>query len=221
MITEFEMTMKKCSFFLMLILSGSWDGVHADATRLPINAKIQKQASALLTRGVAVRTVNGDETTRIFYKDAKLKSARFEIGSISKCFTGISVVFLSQQGKLDLEAPISNYVPELSGTFVGTVSSRQLGTHMARIVGAFIDSTGSVNENYPEAELISFLKGYYPDPKQFLPGQWRYSNLGFATLGLVMSRIEKLSYTKIIQKSVFAPLLMTHSGFITTPNPPA
>jgi CubicO group peptidase (beta-lactamase class C family) len=146
----------------------------------------------------------------------------FEIGSISKSFTGIVAAQLSlEKNKFDLTLPISTYVPELGESFVGSVTSIQLGTHSAQLVNNLLDSTGQISKLFSEAELISFLKSYAPDLSHYPKGQRHYSNLGFATLGLVISRIEKKYFAAIIQERILDVLRMKNTGFLISTNRPA
>jgi CubicO group peptidase (beta-lactamase class C family) len=143
-------------------------------------------------------------------------SAAFELGSISKAFAGIILAKMSLDGKASLSAPIATYVPELKGSFSGTVTTAELATHMARLPRDFPGSYGQ----FSESQLVDFLKSYQPDPVKFPVGGRNYSNLGFATLGLVISRIYEKPFAEVVQQEILTPLRMGDTGFATQPQSP-
>lgn len=185
------------------------------AAGTPIKAAYDKAAEDYLIRGLSVASVVNGRTTFQSFGDAESELALFEIGSVSKAFAGVAAAKLSLTGKIALDAPISTYLPELQGTYAGTITPRQLGTHTALLGRELMTSSGAISE-YPEAEVISFLKKYAPDPALFPPGTREYSNLGFVTLGLVLSRVENKSYQAVIRDEVLIPLKMSRTGFITS-----
>jgi len=180
----------------------------------PVKAAYDKAAEDYLIRGLSVAIVENGRTTFQSLGDAESEFSLFEIGSVSKAFAGVAAAKLSLTGKIALDAPISTYLPELQGTYAGTITTRQLGTHTALLGRELMTSSGAISD-YPEAEVISFLKKYAPDPALFPPGTREYSNLGFVTLGLVLSRVENKTYQAVIRDEVLAPLKMSRTGFIT------
>jgi CubicO group peptidase (beta-lactamase class C family) len=180
-----------------------------------LSAAYRLRENAHLLRGAAIGVVSshGEQVSR--YGDGQVPSAQFEIGSVSKAFTGIMAAQLEIEKKISLDLPISHYIPEFRDTFIGTVTIGELATHRARLINSYLDANGNRSEKESPEELISFLKNYRPDPALFPAGHRSYSNLGFATLGLVIRRVEKTdSFTKIIRRRIFSPLGMNHTGFI-------
>ena len=103
----------------LLAIALSIPAAQADSTVTAVQAELQAQQAAGLTRGTAIGIIDADgSANQLMVGDVKTENDLLEIGSISKSFAGISAAELSIEGKLDLEAPISNYVPELAGTFV-------------------------------------------------------------------------------------------------------
>jgi len=184
----------------------------ADVLKL-LDQGYQERAQVSLLRGAAVTLVSPDlqnGETAVGYGDATPDSL-LEIGSISKSFTGISIALLSLQKKIDLEAPISNYIPEFKGTFIGTVTPHLLATHSAQLVRWF-----NGLDQASETQLIAFLKNYRPDA-QHPAGLRTYSNLGFATLSLVIRRVTHDTFKNFVSKNIFTPLKMNRSGFADSP----
>jgi len=195
--------------------------IDVDPREAAVRAALQDQMDSSATRGTSVSLINGDLVTKINVGDASSELSLFEIGSISKSFAGIAISELSVEQKLDLELPISNYIPELANSFIGTVSAHLLAIHTARLPDSFIGSDGHNTEQYTETEFITFLKNYVPDPILFPAGKRQYSNLGFSTLALLIHRIEKEAYTDWVREHILLPLGMKSTGFITSKEAPA
>jgi D-alanyl-D-alanine carboxypeptidase len=118
----------------------------------------------------------------------------FEIGSVSKSFTAIALMQLSDEGRFDPQAPVAKYLPwfEVKSKF-RPITGHDLLTHTAGL------------QNY-RADLSSMpfaawsLRDFEPS---YAPGEhYWYSNIGFQTLGYVLEHIEKASYPGIIQRRV-------------------
>ena len=142
----------------------------------------------------------------------------FVIGSASKSFTALAVMQLVDAGRVDLEAPVREYVPELrlaAGQPVDDITVR----HLLQQTSGLDDLAGgpllaSAADGTPleavaeleDAELAS------------APGQtWRYANVNYVLAGLVVERASGLSYGDYVQREIFAPLGMTHSSASTDP----
>jgi CubicO group peptidase (beta-lactamase class C family) len=117
----------------------------------------------------------------------------FQIGSISKSFTALSIFRLAEAGRLDLDAPVQGLMPELplpSTPF--TVA--QLLNH----------STGLPDDApfFPRGGDGRLWLGYAPGSKM------SYSNLGYGILGMILEKIERRPFTETVAKMVFEPLGM-------------
>ncbi len=127
----------------------------------------------------------------------------FEIGSIGKVFTAIVVLQLAEEGRLDLHAPVAAALPWFAMPVVGRpVTLHDLLTHTAGITSG-IDGT-------PEAAFqVHALRHRTPGSA---PGErYRYSNVGFKILGLVIEAIEGLPYPDVVRRRVLEPLGMTQT----------
>lgn len=156
--------------------------------------------------GLAMGVISPSETLQLNFGEAK-ESAKiaFEIGSISKTFTGISVGKLASENKLDINVPISTYIPELSGTYAGNLTITQIGTHTGRLTRDLYPAT--------EGTIISFLQTY--KPKEDFPA-YQYSNLGFSLLTLIIERVSHETYEEYVQKNILLPLGMNETGFLSS-----
>jgi len=136
----------------------------------------------------------------------------FEYGSISKTFVYVSVMQLVEQGKLDLDASISTYLPEdlyrqLDFTYDFTV--RDLMNHSAgfgeNMFNSFMDA-----ESAPDAiSLRDALIATQPD-QIYTPGTASsYSNFGNALAAYVVSQVSGQDYAAYEKQHILDPLGMT------------
>src|SRR5579884_3213973 len=112
----------------------------------------------------------------------------FQVGSISKVFTATLVMTLVEAGKLDLDAPVFGYVPDLTLADMGAaraITLRHLLTHMAGFYGDRFDDHGMGDD------ALAHAVAAFPTLKQqTAPGElWTYCNAGFDLAGLVIERV--------------------------------
>ncbi|MEG3086535.1 serine hydrolase domain-containing protein [Sphingomonas sp. PB4P5] len=139
----------------------------------------------------------------------------FRIASMSKAFTALAILKLRDAGKLSLDAPAETYVPELKGWTYPTKDSpritvRDLLTHSA----GFVEDNpwGDRQQVMPEAEFTALLKRGVAFARA--PGLgMEYSNLGFATLGRIVSNVSAVRYQDYIRREIMAPLGMAATGY--------
>ena len=133
----------------------------------------------------------------------------FRIGSVTKMLTAATLMELAASGKLDPQAPISRYVPELAPRRVGTVTTHQLLTHTA----GWIDNAvaygrmgeGALGEVFREVSDTLF----FTDPGQVIS----YSNPGFSMAGYVAERAGEARFATLTERLVLRPVGMMRSTF--------
>lgn len=127
----------------------------------------------------------------------------YETGSIGKSFTTVALLQLKDEGKIDLAAPVSDYLPWFKPpSSFGPITIHHLLSHTAGI------SSGTDFAPDPRFEVWA-AREYEP---AWAPGErFHYSNLAFKALGLILERVTGQSYSEIIQQRVLDPLGMTES----------
>jgi CubicO group peptidase (beta-lactamase class C family) len=138
----------------------------------------------------------------------------FDIGSVSKQFTALSIVLLAQDGKLSLDDDVRRYVPELPD--YGTpVSLRRMLHHQSGLPSYtdLFDLAG-----VPEADLTTDDDALALIARQrtlnFPPGrQYLYSDTNYFLLALVVQRVSGQSLRAFAQRRIFAPLGMRDTHF--------
>jgi CubicO group peptidase (beta-lactamase class C family) len=136
---------------------------------------------------------------------------RFEVGSITKTMTAAVLASLAADGALGLDDPIGRW---LSAGPNGEITIRQLATHTSGLPAT------APNWQPARDNLASPWAGYtFQRAEEGLrqatatPGSpWRYSNLGYQLLGLILQRASGTDYPLLMTERLLAPLAMTHSG---------
>ena len=145
-------------------------------------------------------------------------ATRFHVGSLAKSVLATGVLRLATEGKLDLDAPASRYLPDLSfdNPWAGTteVSVRHLLDHTSGLNDAQL---WQLLSERPEAD--SPLIAAFPEPEAQLrirskPGsRLSYSNQGYTLLGVIIESVVDRSYEAYLDEHVLAPLGMRDSTF--------
>jgi CubicO group peptidase (beta-lactamase class C family) len=136
----------------------------------------------------------------------------FRTGSTGKLFTWTAVMQLVEQGKLDLDRDVNDYLDfRIPASFPQPITLRHLMTH----TGGFEETVEDLF--YPDAAHIKplgeFLKTHVPG-RIFPPGTTpAYSNYGAALAGYIVQRTSGEPYEEYIENHIFNPLGMAHSTF--------
>ena len=136
----------------------------------------------------------------------------FEIGSMTKQFTAVSILMLMEKGQLNLDDEITRFIPDypVNGH---KITIHHLLTHTSgikdftRIKGLNDIST----KDLTPAELIDFFKN---EPVDFLPGEnFKYDNSGYIILGYIIETITGQSYADFVEEHIFKKLEMSASQY--------
>ncbi|MBV8721599.1 MAG: beta-lactamase family protein [Candidatus Eremiobacteraeota bacterium] len=206
---------------LPLLLMGAAPPSPPDSSMDEALAAIERFAPVAMagqqTPGLSVAITDRTKTLRIITLgyanvDAKLPvtpQTRFAIGSITKSMTALAAMQLRDEGKLDLEAPVTRYLPWFSIDSHGRpILVHQLLSHTAGIPDDFSSENSSLYDVVAlRAATVLFAPGT----------SWSYSNDGFGTAGAVVARVDSRPWSASIQHRVFDPLGMTGSAPYFTP----
>jgi CubicO group peptidase (beta-lactamase class C family) len=136
------------------------------------------------------------------------------LASAGKMFTAVSVLQLVDAGKIELDAPLSRYLPDYPNAAMAKVTIRQLLTHRGGTgdIGILGRDDGANRAKVRTiADMIELNGNRGPE---FPPGSKEaYSNYGFILLGAVIERITHGNYYDYVREHVFSPAGMTASGF--------
>lgn len=134
----------------------------------------------------------------------------FEIGSISKQFVSAAAMLLVEEGKLNLDDPIHDYLAYLPSEWLG-VTMRQLLNHTSGIPDYEEIRTYDVYRFRLTPEDV--IRIAHSRPMDFAPGMGRYySNTGYFLASMIVERIEGRPLEQVLQSRIFEPLGMTQTG---------
>ena len=142
----------------------------------------------------------------------------YRVGSVSKLFTDLAVMQLVESGNLDLDAPVTRYLPEFQprNPFDKPITLRQLMAHRSGLVreppeGNYFDeanpSLARTVASLNQTELV-----YRPET------QIKYSNAGIAVVGRVLEQTQKQPFAGYLQRTLLGPLGMKQSSFEPSPD---
>jgi len=218
--------MNKVFLFALVILGSA----AASAQHFPSDENLMTLIQSRVDEGRAVGIVLGlmeaDGTTRIVsYGDAGSyarplgEKSVFEIGSITKVFTGILLADMAARGEVSLTDPVAKYLPE--GVTMPSRGGREitlldLSTHysaLPRLPDNFSPSdAANPYADYTVKQMYTFLSGY--ELTRDIGSEHEYSNLGVGLLGHVLARVSGGSYESLVRERILKPLGMTRTGIV-------
>src|SRR5262244_1214912 len=140
----------------------------------------------------------------------------FRIASMTKSFTAAAVLALRDDGRLALDDPADELVPELLGLALPSADSpRVCLRHLLTMTAGFPtdDPWGDRQQGLPLAEFTALL-GSGGLRFAWAPGtRFEYSNLSYAILGLVIAAVSARPYPEFVTQRLLRPLGMTSTGF--------
>lgn len=135
----------------------------------------------------------------------------FQIGSMTKQFTAISILMLEQEGKLNTQDFISEYIPDFPNG--DKITIHHLLTHTSGIKDfTRMKSLNEISKNQMSPkDLVNFFKD---EPVDFAPGErFEYNNSGYLVLGYLIELASGESYEEFIETHIFKKIGMEHSYY--------
>jgi CubicO group peptidase (beta-lactamase class C family) len=139
-------------------------------------------------------------------------TTRFRIASLSKQFTATLVLRLHEQGRLNIDDGICNYIEACPPAW-GQVTIRHLLAHSSGIPDYTEFRSFDATQANPTTreELIARFRG---NPLQFTPGNaFRYSNSGYVLLGAILEYVTGTPYADLLRNEITAPLGLNDTGY--------
>jgi CubicO group peptidase (beta-lactamase class C family)/D-alanyl-D-alanine dipeptidase len=141
----------------------------------------------------------------------------YRVGSVSKLFTDIAVMQLVERGQVDLDAPLTTYLPSFKPTnpFGTPITLRHLMSHRAGLVreppvGHYFDDTAPT--------LAATVDSLNRTTLVYAPGtRTKYSNAGIAVVGRVLEVVAQQPFADALRDRVLEPLGLRKSAFKPTP----
>ena len=184
----------------------------------------RKLLTALMIAGMVMCPVNvradeGDDST-VTTEETETTEAPTEyylnIGSVSKMYVTTAVMQLADQGKIDIDAPVTDYIPEfkLADTRYKDITVRMLMNHTSGLMGTVYGGMmmfDGINTEYRD----DFLKVLSFERLKAAPGEYNcYCNDGFTILEIIVERVSGMSFTEYLEKNITDPLGLDNTGTV-------
>lgn len=178
--------------------------------------------------GLAVAVVKGQEimfadgfgVRALGLPDRVTAGTIFHTASVSKAFVATATMQLAEAGRLDLDAPVTRYVPyfSLADGRAGDVTIRHLLSHTSGLPD--VEDYGWDRPEFDDGALERYVRSLAAERLLFEPGtQWRYSNMAYDLLGDVLAKVEDMPFEDVIERLVLSPLGMPRSSFLPVEDP--
>jgi len=147
----------------------------------------------------------------------------FRIASMTKSFTAATILVLRDEGRLALDDPIAEHVPELAGLRGPTADAPVITVRHLLTMSSGLATDDPWGDRQQGLELRAFaelLRG--PLTFAWTPGtRFEYSNLGYGILGRLITNVAGAEYRDAVRERILAPLGMDSTGFLREEIPEA
>ena len=213
-----------CFALLVALSPACLSGQIADRAALvaALDSAARAHAADSMVAGVSVAVVRGADTLLLKgYGQVDLEwsvptpvdgGASYEIGSMTKQFTSSAVLQLVREGKLDLDADVTTYLPDLD-THGQAIPLRRMLDHTSGIRSyTEMPVFGDISiKKLPRDSLVKLINR---EPLDFEPGTALiYNNSAYFLLGLVIEKVSGQAYGDYVAEHLFAPTGMSHSYY--------
>ena len=139
---------------------------------------------------------------------------KFRLGSITKQFTATATLQLVEQGKIKLDAKITDYLPDYRKDTGDKVTIHHLLTHTSGIPSYTGQPGFFENVSRNPYKVDEFVKKYASGNLEFEPGsKFSYDNSGYFLLGAIIERVTGKPYEQVVKENIFDPLGMKNTGY--------
>lgn len=214
----------------LLVLLGSTVAAQELANSAAIDAYLDRAVAETKIPGLVALVVDADG---VIYSHTAGRSdvagnspmspdTIFNIASMTKPVAVAAIMMLVEEGKLDLDDPISKYVPEFKAKPVMIDFNAEAGTYATRpaageaTIRQLLSHSSGLSYPFSSAKIARLTNGSFDTsalPLLFDPGtEWRYAG-GIAVVGRVLEGIEGKTLDVFLEERVFGPLGMTDTGY--------
>jgi CubicO group peptidase (beta-lactamase class C family) len=142
------------------------------------------------------------------------EDSRFQIASATKTFTALALMRLAEQGRVELDAPVRDYLPDFrvaDGETSAQMTHRHVLTHRAGFEGDCCCDTGGGDDALARAVAsMTSVPQVHPAPAGAL---WSYCNSGYYLAGRAIEVLTGRSYEDALQALVLEPLGLAGTSF--------
>ena len=186
-----------------------------------IDRYVRSEMDAQRIPGLALGIVHGDRIVHVQGFGEADKSGRqvtpetpFLIGSVTKSFTALAIMQLSEAGRVQLDAPVQRYLPwwRVADPDASTqITVRHLlyqVSGLSKATGNAYATSGDTHDSALEDRVRALRDAELTEP---VGTTWQYSNANYWTLGMIVQAVSGQSYETYVQQHIFDPLQMGNS----------
>jgi len=195
-----------------------------------IDKNIELRIENGFNTGIVVGIIDANGTDYYSYGVKSMKTNEpvdensiFEIGSISKTFTGILLADMVLKDKMKLDDPLQKYLPEgitaptRNGESIKLINIANHTSSLPRMPSNFSPANpANPFADYSEKQLYEFLEGY--ELPRDIGSQYEYSNYAMGLLGHILASENNLSYKELLAKVITEPLGLKNTGITLSAN---
>lgn len=174
----------------------------------------QFNGSSLVADNGEVIFTNGYGMANMEHDIPNRPDTRHRLGSITKQFTAALILQLVEEGKLQLDEPISTYLPEYDGPAANVVNIHHLLTHSSGIPSYTSFPQFFQDQSRDPYTPKEFVETFSDSTLQFTPGEkFVYNNSGYFLLGHIIEEVTGKEYEEVLQERILDPLEMNDTGY--------
>jgi D-alanyl-D-alanine carboxypeptidase len=128
---------------------------------------------------------------------------KYNLGSMNKMFTGVSIVKLVEMGLIKLDDYVGKYLPHYPPEIADKITIHQLLTHTSGLGSYWNEKYKASISRIKSVEDYTHL--FINDPLLFEPGErWEYSNAGYIVLGAIIESVTEMSYFEFVKETIYS-----------------
>ena len=204
------------------VVLGSTSAAADDGPDLAaVDRYVRSEMDAQRIPGLALGIVHGDRIVHVQGFGQADRAGRqvtpetpFLIGSVTKSFTALAIMQLSETGQVQLDAPVQRYLPwwRVADPDASTqITVRHLLyqlSGLSKATGNAYATSGDTHDSALEDRVRALRDVELTEP---VGTTWQYSNANYWTLGMIVQAVSGQSYETYIQQHIFDPLQMGNS----------
>jgi CubicO group peptidase (beta-lactamase class C family) len=209
--------------FAALFLVGC-DGAFLSSQSIPIENAVDEyitpyvdsrifSGSVLIAQGENILLSKGYGMANLEHDVPNTPQTKFRLGSITKQFTAMAILMLQEQGQLNVQDSVCDYVPNCPEAWQ-PITIHHLLTHSSGIPN--LTDFPDFEEMMASGSTVSgTINTFIEKPLHFTPGtKFSYSNSGYIVLGHIIEQsVGNPSYGAYVRDNIFQSLNMTNTGY--------
>jgi len=218
-------SLSRAGLALFAVLSGAILVPAAEPKLQGVGAAMQDMIAKNEIAGAVTVVVNKDKVLHlessgfadVASKKPMAPDTLFWIASMTKPITGVAILMLQDEGKLNAADPVSKYLPEFAA--LKTPSGKPANLTITQIL---THTSGLGEASGPDAQKAKTLADLVPlwlaAPMQYEPGEkWKYTQSGINAAARIVEVVSGMTFDAFLEKRLFDPLDMKNTTFYLTP----